>query len=489
MRAVLYARFSSDNQREESITAQLRASRSYCKAKGYTVIREYKDEAKSGTTVAGREGFQQMILDSGDNLFDVVVFHKIDRAARNEIDYYANMSRLERNGVSYEYSAEGIDTSTVNGKLTEGIKVAVAAWYSRNLSLETKKGKRETALQCKFNGGFAPLGYDIVDGRYVINETEAVAVRKIFELKANGEGYSAIIEWLNAHGYRTKRGGFFGKNSIHDILNNKRYTGVYQYAKGTKHNPHGVNMDLIEIEDGIPRIIDDYTWNKVEKIRSERKNGANTAKVVYALRGKIYCECGGVFSGQSSGDDKHKYHHYVCRNKYYKHMPCNTKRLEKKFVEELVAENILNEIRSNKQEIINEFNKLNIHSQNEETKKALAQRISKQEQKVERLLNLYAEDGDSTMLGQYRKAKEELAMLKKEYSELKVENGVDLAQVEEFLDTMSNMTFTEAEYKEIFDLFIDRIIVHEDTLELKMTIKVIPKVVALTRIIPLYKCA
>lgn len=158
MRAALYARYSSDNQRYESITAQLRCSKEYCTRKNYQIVKIYKDEAISGTSVAGRASFQQMILESADDIFDVVIFHKIDRNARNEIDYYTNVDRLIKNGVSYEYSAEGIDVSTANGKLTEGIKLAVAAWYSRNLSLEVKKGKKETALQGKHNGGTAPLG-------------------------------------------------------------------------------------------------------------------------------------------------------------------------------------------------------------------------------------------------------------------------------------------------------------------------------------------
>ena len=145
LRAALYARYSSDNQRYESITAQLRASREYCKQRGYIVVKTYTDEAISGTSVAGRDAFQQMILDSSDDIFDVVIFHKIDRNARDEIDYYTNVDRLRKNGVRYEYSAEGIDVTTTNGKLTEGIKVAVAAWYSRNLAQEVRKGQKENA--------------------------------------------------------------------------------------------------------------------------------------------------------------------------------------------------------------------------------------------------------------------------------------------------------------------------------------------------------
>lgn len=138
MRAVLYARYSSDNQRYESISGQFHCSENYCNRKGYNIVHYYYDEAKSDTTIAGRDQFNQMIADAARDIFDVIVFYQIDRTARNEMDYYASVNKLLKLGVRYEYSAEGIDVSTANGKLTEGVKVAVAAFYSRDLSIKIK---------------------------------------------------------------------------------------------------------------------------------------------------------------------------------------------------------------------------------------------------------------------------------------------------------------------------------------------------------------
>lgn len=237
MRAVLYARYSSDNQRYESISGQFHCSEEYCRRRGYDIVHYYYDEAKSGTTVAGREQFNQMIEDASRGIFDVIVFYQIDRTARNEMDYYASVNKLLKLGVRYEYSAEGIDVSTANGKLTEGVKVAVAAFYSRDLSIKIKRGKKENLLQKKHNGVISPLGYDIEpDGTYVINEYEAIAVKKIFSMKIEGAGYGKIVDWLKANGYKTKRGGDYSKGAIHDILCNRKYIGVLELGKSTKHN-------------------------------------------------------------------------------------------------------------------------------------------------------------------------------------------------------------------------------------------------------------
>ena len=111
-----------------------------------------------------------MIEDASRGIFDVIVFYQIDRTARNEIDYYASVNKLLKLGVRYEYSAEGIDVSTANGKLTEGVKVAVAAFYSRDLSIKIKRGKKRICCRKSIMVEFS-LGYDIApDGTYVINE-------------------------------------------------------------------------------------------------------------------------------------------------------------------------------------------------------------------------------------------------------------------------------------------------------------------------------
>ena len=207
-RAVIYARFSSDNQREESIDAQVRACKAYCKGKGYLVTHIYRDEAKSGTKLAGRDAYNQMLADAKDDLFDVVIFHKVDRNARNEFDYYTTKRTLTQLGIKYEYAVQNID-NTPEGQMMESMLVGFAAYYSRNLAKETKKGLNENAYKAQFNGGTAPFGYKIVDKHYVIDEREADGVRMIFKMYLSGQGYLEISKALAEKGYKTKSGKNF----------------------------------------------------------------------------------------------------------------------------------------------------------------------------------------------------------------------------------------------------------------------------------------
>lgn len=195
MNAVIYARYSSDNQREESITAQLRACREYCRKKGYILVREYTDEAMTGTN-DDRAGYLKMIKDAQKHLFDVAIFHKIDRNARNEYDYYINKMKLLRSGIHVEYASLGFDIETPEGQLMENQLVGMAAYYSRNLSNEVRKGLKENALQGISCGGIPPFGYKVVDKTYYIDEREAMIVRFIFKMYVADYTYGRMVAAL-----------------------------------------------------------------------------------------------------------------------------------------------------------------------------------------------------------------------------------------------------------------------------------------------------
>lgn len=190
-------------QREESIDAQVRACKAYAKNKGYIVVDTYADEAKSGRDVTKRDAYNQMMANAMKNKFDVIIFHKIDRNSRNELNYFIFKDKLEKLGIRYEYAAQPIDAATAKGQMMETVMVGMAAYYSRNLAKETKKGMNENAYKAIFNGGYAPLGYKIVDKHYVIDEKEAEAVRLIFNLYLDGKGYGEICLALAARGYTT----------------------------------------------------------------------------------------------------------------------------------------------------------------------------------------------------------------------------------------------------------------------------------------------
>ena len=201
LRAVIYARFSSDMQREESIDAQVRACKNYCQSKGYLVIGQYVDEAKSGRELTKRDAYNQMLADALEDKFDIIIFHKIDRNSRNELNYYTTKDKLEKLGIRYEYAVQHIDASP-EGQMMEGVLVSMAAYYSRNLSKETKKGLNENAYKAQFNGGTAPLGFRIIDKHYEIEPIEAEAVRLIFKLYLAGYSYIRICRELELAGYK-----------------------------------------------------------------------------------------------------------------------------------------------------------------------------------------------------------------------------------------------------------------------------------------------
>lgn len=355
IRAVAYCRYSSDNQREESIDAQLRAIRSYCEKNNYALVDTYIDEAKSATT-AKRPSFQKMLSDSSANLFDVVIVHKLDRFSRDRYDSAFCKRKLRENGIKLFSVLENLDDSP-ESIILESLLEGMAEYYSANLARETMKGMKETAYQCKHNGGTPPLGYDVdSDKHYVINKEEAEAVRIIFDWYAKDRTYSAILEELNRLGYKTKRGGRFGKNSLHDILVNEKYIGTYVFNKsvakinGKRNNRITKAKDeIIRIENGMPAIIDKKTWEEVqEKMKNNKSNGRKSAKQIYLLSGLIYCgSCDGSMHGitRHCGRNKTAYSSYECTTRKRKGKDvCSMKAIGKNIVENAVIDHLLENV-------------------------------------------------------------------------------------------------------------------------------------------------
>ena len=180
-KAALYARYSSDNQRSESIDAQLRAMQNYCQQNHILIVETYIDEAKSATT-DHRPSFQKMISDSKYHQFNIILVHKLDRFARNRYDSAVYKRELKKNGVSVYSVLENLDDSP-ESIMMESVLEGMSEYYSQNLAREVMKGMRETALQCKHTGGKPPLGYDLnTDGKLIINQGEAEVVQQIFKM-------------------------------------------------------------------------------------------------------------------------------------------------------------------------------------------------------------------------------------------------------------------------------------------------------------------
>ena len=349
----LYARFSSDNQRSESIDAQIRAMNQFCKQNHWQIVATYADEARSATT-DNRPQFQQMIADSSKGLFDIVLVHKLDRFSRDRYDSAIYKKKLKKNHVRLCSVLERMDDSP-ESIMMESVLEGMAEYYSKNLGREVMKGMKETALQCKHTGGCPPLGYDIDENRHlIINEHEAEAVRIIFKMFAEGQGYTAIINYLHENGYKTKRGGIFGKNSLYSILSNEKYTGVFVFNKSTpkdsdgRRNGHTTKSSdqIIRIENGCPAIVSKELFHLAQKQKrvNRRNTGRYHSKEFYLLTSKVFCGvCGKRIQGnlRFSGSSKVRLATYRCDTP---RKLCNNKENNKDYLDVYVVELLRTEI-------------------------------------------------------------------------------------------------------------------------------------------------
>lgn len=339
---VAYARFSSDNQRTESIDAQIRAICDYCDKNGYNLVKIYKDEAISGTSTEDREQFIQMINDSKNKSFNYVVVHKFDRFARNRYDHALYEKKLEDNGVKLLSVMEQLNDSP-ESVILKSVLTGMNEYYSLNLAREVRKGQKENALKCVHNGGIPPLGYNLNDDNtYKINEEEAKSVKLIYKMYLDGRGYATIADELSALGFTNKLGKSFKKTSIRDTLLNEKYTGTFIFGKKDKKGK--LTGKELRVEHGIPAIISKEVFEQVQfkiKNRQHRKtSGRSTAKSTYLLTGLCICgECGGTFSGGYRSVDRvsrNVHYGYLCRQRKDKVNNCKNKAIKKEELETMV---------------------------------------------------------------------------------------------------------------------------------------------------------
>jgi len=345
VRAVIYARFSSDNQRDESIDAQVRAIREYAKKNDIIIVGEYFDKAKSAMT-DNRPEFLRMIAEAKEDLFDVVLVHKLDRFARNRQDSIGYRMQLKRNNVSLISVLEYLDDSP-ESIILESVLEAMAEYYSKNLAREVNKGMKENALKGLHTGGLPPLGYDVdpATKKLVINEKESIAVKLIFDLFVQGLGYDRIINELNLRGYKTKTSKAFGHNSLHDIIRNQKYIGTYIFNRSAakdvdgKRNSHSDKdvEEIIRIEHAVPQIISDEIFEQAQQkiIARQKTRPCNNVKEVYLLSGKIFCgECGFTMGGNKklSGRSKSTHITYRCLGRKNKHI-CTNKEIRREYID------------------------------------------------------------------------------------------------------------------------------------------------------------
>ena len=327
--AIIYARYSSHNQRDVSIEQQIEACRKHAAELGLTITDTYEDRAISGRT-DNRPAFQRMMRDAEDGKFQYVLAWKSNRMGRNMMQAMVNESRLMDCGVKVFYAEEDFDDSAA-GRFALRSMMNVNQFYSDNLAEDVRRGLMNNASKCMANGR-QPLGYKRgEDGKVVVDEPAAAIVREIYTRIASGEMFMDIARDLNRRGIKTQSGSEWNKSSFKVLCRNERYRGIYIYGD-------------TRIEGGIPPIVDDVLWYKVQevlKVKKSKNRHHCPSDEDYLLTGKLRCgKCGGYMigmSGRSKTGDVH--HYYACQNRRVGHT-CDKKNIRRDVIEPAVAQAI-----------------------------------------------------------------------------------------------------------------------------------------------------
>ena len=334
MTAVIYARYSSDNQREESIEGQIRECTAYAEKNDITIVKHYIDRAISAKT-DNRPQFQQMIKDSDKKLFDIVLVWKLDRFARNRYDSARYKTQLKKNGVKL-MSATEIISEGPEGIILESVLEGYAEYYSADLAEKVVRGQTENILKGRCNGGRGTFGYTLDSERkFHIDPLASPFVLESFTKYRDGLTMKEIRDWLNENGIKNPVGGAFTYNSVEHMLKNRRYIGELKFR------------DVV-VPDAIPPIVPLELFDDVqEKIAKNKKVPARRkAEDDYLLTTKLHCGCCGALmfgeSGTSRTGEVHRY--YKCAT-VKKKKGCKKKTVRKQWLEDLVVNQTMQLVR------------------------------------------------------------------------------------------------------------------------------------------------
>ena len=282
--AVIYARYSSDRQTEQSIEGQLHVCQEYAAKNNIVIVATYIDRAMTGTN-DNRTDFQRMLKDSNKRAWNYVLVYKLDRFSRNKYEMAMHRKTLSDNGIKLISAMENIP-DTPEGINLESLLEGMAEYYSAELSQKVKRGLRESRAKGNFTGGTVLFGYNVKNKKVVINEDEAKIIRYIYSEYAAGTYVKDIIANLTEKGLYY-RGKPFARTTVYNILKNEKYGGI------TKHND--------EIFTNIyPRIIPEDIFNIVRSKASENHYGKHTNEDVYLLKNKVFCgHCGKTVTSDS----------------------------------------------------------------------------------------------------------------------------------------------------------------------------------------------
>jgi site-specific DNA recombinase len=436
-----------------------------------------------------------MIEDSGKGQFEYLLIHKLDRFSRDKFDAVTFKKKLKINGVTLLSVTENLDGSP-ESKILESLLEGINQYYSENLAREVMKGMKESAYKCTHLGGIPPLGYDVdpASHKYVVNEVEASVVRTIFERYADGVGYNQLLTYLNGMGYRTKRGLPFGKNSLYGILQNEKYVGRFIFNKklekdiSGKRNPQvKPKEDWIICEGGLPAIIDEETFNKVQtKMEYNRHNGGHfKAREIYLLSGLVHCgECNSSMYGNTRkcGRNKSRYSSYRCSNRA-NHKGCENKELRREYLDNYVLDQLYRSLFS-EASIKKLATMLNDYALKKATESNEALTIARKElesvtQKIGKIVQLVSESGVAidTVKGELKRLEERKNFIEDRIQEMSLEGKASLITewtILELIERSKEFVRTKniPECRNFITSYVEKVIVHKDRVEIFFKIQV-----------------
>lgn len=344
IKVYLYTRVSTTMQIDGySLDAQKTKMKAFCDYNEYEIAGEYEDAGKSGKSIEGRVSFNQMMEDikSGKDGVSYVLVFKLSRFGRNAADVLATLQVMQDFGVNLICVEDGIDSSKDAGKLMISVLSAVAEIERENIRVQTMEGRMQKAREGKWNGGFAPYGYSLIDGKLEVNEEEAVAIRMIFDQYVNTDlGANGIAKYLENHGIH-KIARQNGKNPLFDaalirrIIQNPVYSGKISYGRRRTEKVHGTRNEYRQVKkddyllvDGLHEaLVSEEVWEQAQvKVAAQAKKyekvNRDKREKIHLLSGILKCPvCGAGMYGNKSikkrkdGSNYKDFYYYGCKHR------------------------------------------------------------------------------------------------------------------------------------------------------------------------------
>ena len=341
IKVYLYTRVSTTMQIDGySLDAQKTKMKAFCDYNEYEIAGEYEDAGKSGKSIEGRVSFNQMMEDikSGKDEVSYVLVFKLSRFGRNAADVLATLQVMQDFGVNLICVEDGIDSSKDAGKLMISVLSAVAEIERENIRVQTMEGRMRKAREGKWNGGFAPYGYSLIDGKLEVNEEEAVAIRMIFDQYVNTDlGANGIAKYLENHGIH-KIARQNGKNPLFDaalirrIIQNPVYSGKISYGRRRTEKVHGTRNEYRQVKkddyllvDGLHEaLVSEEVWEQAQvKVAAQAKKYEKVNRdKIHLLSGILKCPvCGAGMYGNKSikkrkdGSNYKDFYYYGCKHR------------------------------------------------------------------------------------------------------------------------------------------------------------------------------